>query len=422
MKAVAAALGLFIFTWPPFAAGAGEPMTVARAMIDAARPAVCPGGLADARGLAARLGYGGVSGPDRRGWLALEDSQRGRLSLAERRRGDRLDGYELQADVAIAGTFRPVMMARLAADCAQVLARAIDRDAAGRARALADLGPDLRVQGAWQPLDPPVPAGADPGGVRVAHIDSGVNYLLPAVAGRLARTADGAILGWDFWDDDPRPFDFNPSGSPFFPLHHGTAVASILLTEAPGASLVPFRFPRPDMTRMAALVDAAAAAGAAVVMVPMGSNRRADWRAFAEAAARHPKLLFVVSAGNDGRDIDAVPVYPAALDLANMLVVTSADAFGRLAAGSNWGANGVDVMVPGEGVAVTDHRGAGGKASGSSFAVPRLAALAARLKARHPDWHAAELIAAIKKRAAPPLMRGGAVVRFGWIANPLDDG
>ena len=43
-------------------------------------------------------------------------------------------------------------------------------------------------------------------------------------------------------------------------------------------------------------------------------------------------------------------------------------------------------MTPGEQVPVVDHRGALGKASGSSYAVPRIAAMAARLLAGHPDW------------------------------------
>lgn len=423
LLSLAVAAGVTAAAWAVSALDADDvgAMARARAMIDAARPAVCPGSLADAPVLAKRLGYMNAGGPDRLGWVTLSDPERGRLMLALRKRGERLDGYELQAEVPVAGALRPVMMARLAADCSQVLARVIDYGQDGRAKALADLGKDLQVAGPWQPLDPPVPPGNDPGGVRVGHIDSGVNYLLAGVSSRLARKADGAALGFDFWDEDPRPFDLSPTGSPFFPLHHGTAVASILLAEAPKASLIPYRYPRPDMSRMAAVVDAAAEAGAAIVMMPLGSNRREDWQAFAEAAARQPDLLFVVSAGNDGRDIDARPVYPAALDLANMIVVTSADDFGRLAAGSNWGVNNVDVMVPGEGIEVTDHRGATGKASGSSFAVPRLAALAARLKARHPDWQAPELIQAIRKRAAPPMMRGGQVVRFGWIANPLDD-
>jgi len=146
-----------------------------------------------------------------------------------------------------------------------------------------------------------------------------------------------------------------------------------------------------------------------------------DWAPFAAAAAAHPEMLFIVSAGNDGRDIDTAPVYPAGLTLDNMVVVTSADDFGRLAEGSNWGRISVDLMVPAEGLKVTDYRGARGTASGSSFAVPRVAALAARLLETHPDWTAVELKAALFARAVPPLVRGESPVAVGWIPNPADD-
>ncbi len=81
----------------------------------------------------------------------------------------------------------------------------------------------------------------------------------------------------------------------------------------------------------------------------------------------------------------------------------------------------MDVMVPGERVAVIDHRGADGKASGSSFAVPRVAALAARLLAKHPDWRAAELKRAIIARARPSRFYEIPPVRYGWIPDPADD-
>ena len=132
-------------------------------------------------------------------------------------------------------------------------------------------------------------------------------------------------------------------------------------------------------------------------------------------------MLFVISAVNDGRDIDVKPVFPAALDLQNFLVVTSADDFGRLAEGSNWGRDHVDIMVPGERIPVTDHRGAAGKASGSSFAVPRVTALAARLLAKHPDWKAKELKRAIVARARPSRHYQTPPVRYGWIPDPTDD-
>ncbi len=321
---------------------------------------------------------------------------------------------------------RPVLSAAVNSECRVLRAAGIEYDGQGRAETLVALAADLKKVLSEQPLNPPVPAaknspGKDRGGVRVAHVDTGVNYLLDAINSRLARDSAGRALGVDYWDGDDRPFDMDTGRSPFFPLHHGTAVASIIWREAPAVRLIPYRYPRPDMSRMAALVADADAKGVVIVNMAMGSNKRRDWEALADEAARRPHMLFVISAGNDGRDIDKTPVYPAALDLENFLVVTSADDFGRLAEGSNWGRTHVDVMAPGERVPVTDHRGAAGKASGSSFAVPRVTALAARLLAKHPGWRAAELKRAIIARARPSRFYDELPVRHGWIPDPADD-
>ena len=77
-------------------------------------------------------------------------------------------------------------------------------------------------------------------------------------------------------------------------------------------------------------------------------------------------------------------------------------------------------MVPGEQIKVIDHRGAKGRASGASFAAPRIAALAARFLAEKPRWTTAELKAAIMRLAARPRMRGQVPVKAGWIPNPSD--
>ena len=317
---------------------------------------------------------------------------------------------------------RPEIAVNASGDCRVTEGRRLVYGADGTATELEILEPDLTSVAFREPLNPPVPEGpaTPPGAVRVAVVDTGVNYTLPLFQGRLARDAGGALLGYDFWDMDARPFDVDAARSPFFPLHHGTAVSSVILREAPGAVILPYRYPRPDMSRFADLIARADAAGAVIVNMAMGSNAEADWRAFADAAKARPHMLFIVSAGNDGRDLDKAPVYPAALGLDNILTVTSADVDGRLARGSNWGATRVDVMVPGEHVPVIDHRGAAGKASGSSFAVPRVTALAARFLARHPDWRGPDLKAAIVKRARKPF-GGGPALRHGWIPDPTDD-
>ena len=318
----------------------------------------------------------------------------------------------------LGGGLRPYEAVRGDGACRESQTRRIDYDVGDRAeRLIIRRGDDHQ----YVPLNPPVPPGRDPGGVLVAVIDTGLNYQLPNIAARLARDEDGRILGYDFWDNDARPFDIDTGRSPFFPLHHGTAVTSIILREAPNARIAPYRFPRPDMALMADLVAHVDAVGARIVNLAMGSNREDDWRAFELAARGRPHMLFIVSAGNNGRDIDRAPVYPAALSLTNMVTVTSADAFGKLAEGANWGRTHVDIMVPGERVPVIDHRGVASQASGSSFAVPRIAALAARWLAANPSWTAKRLKQAILSRARPSPRQSILPLAYGWLPDPTDD-
>lgn len=339
------------------------------------------------------------------------------LSVVPIAPGGRLREVRAVYEAPTASGTRPELLALAGPDCAIRYGRTLEYSSDGRARAIGFLRADLSASGAGELLDAPVPAAPDPGGVAVAHIDSGVNYLLPGIASRLARDADGAALGYDWWDMDPRPFDEDPSRSPFFPQRHGTRTASLLLEEAPFARLIPYRYPRPDMSRMASVVDAAAKAGAKIVTLAMGSNERAQWDAYAQAVRRHPEMLFIVSAGNDGRDIDREPVYPAGLDLANQLTVTSSEDDGTLARGSSWGRRSVDLLVAAERVLVTGFDGRRTFASGASYAVARVGALAACLLAAHPQWQAKELRAALLAQARAPGAEGWSA--HGFLPDPV---
>lgn len=408
----------------------------ARQAVQAAAGALCPDGIEAPEGLELSLPGYALSDVEETGppeaWLRREIRLvSGEADLALVVTALRPGGIlrRLVIEARALSSDRPLLLAMTGGDCTIQLARALSYHG-DTASELLLLAPDLATVTGREPLDPPVPEapaeGVDAGGVTVAHVDSGVNYLLPAIASHLARDAAGRSLGYDFWDLDPRPFDGDSARSPFFPIRHGTEVASQLLAEAPAVRLLPYRYPRPDMTRMADVVAAAAQAGAAIVMLPMGSTRQDDWLAFEAAAQAHPQLLFIVSAGNDGRDIDARnaeegraggrPLYPAGLPLDNMIVVTSSDATGVPAPGSNWGAVSVDLLVPAEHRRVTAFDGKPAEGSGSSFAVPRVAALAARLKAAHPDWQAPELKRAIFARAVTPPIEGAVAV--GWIPDP----
>ena len=338
----------------------------------------------------------------------------GRLRLTRLAPWDKLRRIEAEYAAVHGNGLRPKMIAVAGPDCRVHAARRLIYDA-GRAEAIEILDATLAPTGVREPLNPPLPTGRDPGGVTVALVDSGVNYLLPEIAARIARDESGRALGFDYWDLDERPFDANPSRSPFFPQRHGTRVASVILGEAPDVRLIPYRYPRSDPARWADLVADAAANGARVVNMAMGSNRAEDWGDFVAAVEAQADILFVVSAGNDDRNIDRRPVYPAAFNLDNMIVVTSADGFGQPAPGSNWGKGTVDLAVPGERIAVTDFHGNPATASGSSFAAPRVTALAARLLAANPEWGAAELKAAIIARARMTDAGGPPTTRYGFL-------
>jgi len=323
---------------------------------------------------------------------------------------------------------QPRLLLALDRDCQVQVVRRIDYSGDGQALAISTLDEHFEPRGEAEWLNPPLesPAGQpgpdQTGSIPVGMVDSGVNYLLPDINLRLARDDDGRILGYDFWDLDGLPFDAHPVDSGFFVQRHGTRTASLLLREAPMAALVPYRYPRPDMTRMQAVIERAAADGVAILGMPLGGIQADVWIAFEQAARAHPELLFVVSAGNDGRDIDDEPVYPAALQLDNMIVVTSADDFVRPAERTNWGRRSVDFMVPAENVDAVDFSGEPIRVAGSSYAVSRVTALAARIKASRPASGALEIIEEIRRNWTYSDERTRRWVASGYIADPLSGG
>jgi subtilisin family serine protease len=272
-----------------------------------------------------------------------------------------------------------------------------------------------------QTQEPPVPEGKDPSGIAVALIDTGVNYTLPSISKRLARDPAGQIYGYDFQDKDKLPFDSEPGKPAGQKRAHGTSVANILLTEAPNARLIPYRYTAGDFMSFAKIIAKISEGPATIVSVSLGGYKQQDWEFFRQAALANPDLLFIVSAGNDGRNIDEMPVYPASFFIQNMIVVTSSDPFGRLTPESNWGMRSVHISTPGERLETIDNTGERIRVSGSSFAVPRIAALAARLKARHEDWSSAQIKKAILARARRSPKKRVKRTKYGWIANPAAD-
>ena len=150
----------------------------------------------------------------------------------------------------------------------------------------------------------------------------------------------------------------------------------------------------------------------------MGSKKLEDWQCFISTLKKYEHLLVFVSAGNDGKNIDKEPIYPASLKLPNIIVVSSSDNRGRLGRGSNYGKESVDFLIPAEQLEVIDHRGVRSSTGGTSYAVPRLLSMAARYIKNHPNADTKDIISALIKRAIP---KGIENVKYGWIPDPTDN-
>jgi subtilisin family serine protease len=96
-------------------------------------------------------------------------------------------------------------------------------------------------------------------------------------------------------------------------------------------------------------------------------------------------ILFAVAAGNNGRDIDLAPIYPASYFLPNVIPAAATTPEFGLATFSNWGVRVVMVGAPGEDVLSTTLNDGYDLVSGTSLASPHVAGLAALLHANDPS-------------------------------------
>ncbi|MEP2785111.1 MAG: S8 family serine peptidase [Pseudoruegeria sp.] len=304
----------------------------------------------------------------------------------------------------------PLLRGVVTADCTVLGGREIRYGTvASKLTPLSVLHLDATLQntGKEDGLNPPVPAGRPRDCQRIGVLDNGINYQLPLFKDRLARDATGALIGYDVWEQDDRPFDYGvpPRRGPspvslFRPNHHGTMVASVVLDYAPvAACLVPMRYPPFSKgNEVAQAVDYLKSAGVQIVSIQ--SSRVNDWPVFRRAIQEAPDMLFIIAAGNNGQDMRQRPSYPTVYDLPNLLVVGGTQANeNTLWERSNTGQGIVDIAVRATDVPVTRFDGGKAALSGTSFAAPKVAGFAARLHAQNSALRGKTLHDAIIEQA-----------------------
>jgi subtilisin family serine protease len=279
---------------------------------------------------------------------------------------------------------------------------------------------DSRVRGTVEPGIAAVGAdrvwsdyGTRGAGVTVAIVDSGVDYLHPALGGGIG-SGFKVIGGYDFVNDDNDPIDDNG---------HGTHVAGIVaassddrLGVAPDATLVAFKVLDRELDGFESDVVAAIERCAdpdgnpdtsdmvQVVNMSLGGDGNPDDpQSLAVDAASGLGIVFAIAAGNGGSWQSISSPGTAA----KAITVGAADATGALAEFSSRGpvppgyALKPEVVAPGVAILSTWPGGTTATLSGTSMAAPHVAGIAALVRAIHPQWTSAEVKSAIVETARP---------------------
>lgn len=280
-------------------------------------------------------------------------------------------------------------------------------------------GPDINVREAWD-----ITLGSSD--MVVAVIDTGVDVTHPDLAETIwrntAETANNGIdddkngfiddvAGWDFVDND---------GSPNDQLFHGTHCAAIIGASinnnrgvcgvAPGVKILPLRvLNAKGEGDTAALMQAVQYAislrkrgvNLRVISLSLGGGEyQSAFKELVDEANRFG-IVLVAAAGNEGKDNDKEPTYPAGYPSPNVISVAALDYFGRLASFSNYGSESVDVGAPGVFIWSAFLFGFYLPFDGTSMAAPYVSGTVALMLSLNPGMTPAQVVAGIKRTVTP---------------------
>jgi YD repeat-containing protein len=264
----------------------------------------------------------------------------------------------------------------------------------------AQAGSDINATPAWE-----VTTGA--ASTVVAVIDSGVDFTHPDLRGNQwtnsKETENGQDDDGDGLADDLHGWDWVAASNAIRDEQgHGTVIAGLIAAQgnnAVGISGVMWRASvmslrvldetgTGDVANAVEAIDYAVAHGARVINCSWGMDEPSESLRDAISRAARRGVLFVCSAGNDGRNIDGTPYYPASFELENLISVASTDNSDQLTTWSNWGTARVHVGAPGEKILSTKMGGGYKSVSGSSASAPLVAGVAGLLKTLRPHLSA----------------------------------
>ncbi|MGD1808772.1 S8 family serine peptidase [Dapis sp. BLCC M126] len=267
---------------------------------------------------------------------------------------------------------------------------------------------DIDAPEAWG-FVPPEPGVIPTGGDAVVGVvDTGVDYTHPDLddniwintgeipGNGIDDDSNGYIddvRGWDFFNNDNDPMDGHS---------HGTHVAGTIGAEGDNAVGVVGVNWDVEIMPLKIFSDAGAYAGdfAAIQAIDYATLMGADLTNHSWGTAPLPPgtlpnpamvnainngPLLVAIAHNHSNDNDVNPVYPASINLDNIISVAATDHNDDIAGFSNYGATSVDLGAPGVSIYSTTPGNSYGFKNGTSMAAPHVSGAAALMIATRRD-------------------------------------
>ncbi len=253
-------------------------------------------------------------------------------------------------------------------------------------------------------------------GIKVAVVDAYVDVTHPQLAGRIAVNT-GEIPNNGI-DDDKNGVVDDYYGASFVsvpssttsPSPHGSHVAGIIAADsnygpvaglAPRAQIIPAQFIANDgggsLGDAILALQYAASRGAKIINASWGGAPCVASLRNAFQNLEAQGILVVVAAGNDGRDIELYPEFPASFDLSNQITVAASSVSDFMTSWSNNSFNLVHVAAPGEHILSTIPGNTSTYMDGTSMAAPFVSGTAALLWSSKPNATAKQIKAAIEQ-------------------------
>jgi subtilisin family serine protease len=228
------------------------------------------------------------------------------------------------------------------------------------------------------------------------------------------------IDGWDFLGNDPDAQDDNSHGSHTMGTsaavgNNGIGVAGAAWSAQIMRLKICNQLGSCNPSAAVEATDYATENGARLTSNSWGGGGYSQAMKDAIDRANAAGVLYIAAAGNNGRNTDSSPFYPAGYDSPNIISVASVTRFGSRSSFSNYGATSVDLGAPGSDILSTNPNNGYGYKSGTSMACPHVSGVVANVMGFNPTLGHLEYKDIIMQSVAPAESMAGITVTGGVL-------